>query len=1052
MKSALKARFPLLGSICAIVAGIGLIVLSGWGLRLSPPASFGPGMIPAAGSTSALLVGLFISPPFPNGSAFAAFGTVLFTFIGRQVWPFIGRGGSPARGTYAFILILIILSAGVITTGYFFYTRYENNYKIEVESRLSAVADLKVDEIMHWRQERLSDASLFYRNDNFYARVRSYFKTPDDADARAKLRTWLVKLQATSQYDRVFLLDSRGIVRMSLPEELGPISAHLTLRAGDMLRTKEPIFEDFYRDEDDGRIYLAVLVPVIDGGNESRAIGALIMNIDPEKYLYPFIKRWPTLSRTAETLLVRREGNDVLFLNDLKFEKGSALNLRSSLARKEMPAVQAALGRRGTMEGRDYRGVAVIADVRPVPDSPWFMTTHMDISEVYEPLKERLWVLVGFVVVLLFGAGSSMGLIWRRQREEYYRIQHETETRYTAERARLLDTLEKSLSEIYIFDAGTLKFLYVNDGARRNLGYTLEEIKSLTPVDLKQEFSEESFRALIRPLVLGEKEKLQFYTSHKRADGSFYPVEVHLQLIGGEGETMFLAVIIDITERQQAQEALKNSEEKYRKLVDNAPVGIYKSSLDGRLLYVNKAFATMLEFITPEEMMSEDVILRYKNPEDRTALLDRLKKNGRVDNFELDILSKSGKIMNILLSATLEGDATSGMVLNVTEQKKLQTQLRHSQKMEAIGTLAGGIAHDFNNILNVIMGYGLMVLDNMEPDSPLKEHMSEVLAAADRAASLTKRLLIFSREQDVKMRPVNVNEIILGIEKMLSRIIGEDIIFATELTGKRMIIMADSCQIEQILMNLASNARDAMPKGGRLTISTRIKEVDDGYIAAYGYGNTGAYALITVRDTGSGIDAETQKKIFEPFFTTKGIGEGTGLGLAIAYAIIKQHNGYIKVYSEEGEGTSFKIFLPLIDEETLKRREIESESAIKGGTETILMAEDDAALRRLSRIVLESFGYNVITADNGEDAITKYMENRDNIQLIILDMIMPKKSGKEVYDEIRKLAPVVKTLFVSGYTMDIVSRRELLDQDLDFILKPVSPKDLLKKVRELLDR
>ena len=392
------------------------------------------------------------------------------------------------------------------------------------------------------------------------------------------------------------------------------------------------------------------------------------------------------------------------------------------------------------------------------------------------------------------------------------------------------------------------------------------------------------------------------------------------------------------------------------------------------------------------------------------------------------------------------------VINDISEKAVLENQLLHAQKMEAIGTLAGGIAHDFNNILNVIIGYGTMALDRLGDDKLSKEQLNEVLAAADRAANLTKRLLIFSRKQVVEVKPVNVNELILGVEKMLSRIISEDIAFTMELASRKMIVMADAAQIEQVLMNLITNAKYAMPKGGKLTISTGIKEMDDTYIMAYGYGKAGTYALISVADTGSGMDAETQTKIFEPFFTTKGVGEGTGLGLSIVYGIIKQHNGYIKVYSEPGAGTEFKIFLPLIEAVIAKEMEVEAVAPGKGGTETILLAEDDASLRKLSRIVLESFGYTVITAEDGEDAIAKYKENRAKIQLVILDMIMPKKSGNEAYEEIKNIRPDIKALFVSGYTMDIIHQNELLDQGIDYILKPVSPRDLIKKVRETLDR
>ena len=600
-------------------------------------------------------------------------------------------------------------------------------------------------------------------------------------------------------------------------------------------------------------------------------------------------------------------------------------------------------------------------------------------------------------------------------------------------------------------DRGT--FTFVNNALARIHGYEKpDELIGRNFVELSPPEAREALKQEFSRNMQSDQDVGIIDIPIERLDKSKGYIQIHPVRIVENGRLVGVRGIVrDITERNRAEESLKISEEKYRNLVNNAPVGIYKANFAGKFLYVNKALATMFEFDSPEAMMSENLLSRYKNPEDRVHFLDELKKTGKVNNFELDTLSKTGKTIHIILNSTLEDGAISGMVLDVTEQKKLQAQLRHSQKMEAIGTLAGGIAHDFNNILNVIMGYGAMVLDGIKTDSLSKGHMNEVLAAADKAANLTKRLLAFSRKHVVEMKPVNVNELILGTEKMLSRIIGEDIIFTTELTGKKLTVMADAGQIEQVLVNLASNARDAMPKGGRLTISSGIREVDDEYITAYGYGKTGTYALIAVTDTGTGMDAETQKKIFEPFFTTKGIGEGTGLGLSIAYGIIKQHNGYIQVYSEEGKGSTFKIFLPLVQEGAAKGQEPEAVASIKGGTETILVAEDDAALRKLARIVLESFGYTVITAEDGEDAISKYLENREKIQLVILDMLMPKKSGKEASEEIRKISPDVRTLFMSGYTMDMLSKKQLLDEGMDFILKPVSPKDLLEKIRKMLD-
>jgi CheY-like chemotaxis protein len=326
-----------------------------------------------------------------------------------------------------------------------------------------------------------------------------------------------------------------------------------------------------------------------------------------------------------------------------------------------------------------------------------------------------------------------------------------------------------------------------------------------------------------------------------------------------------------------------------------------------------------------------------------------------------------------------------------------------------------------------------------------------VLVAADRAADLTKRLLIFSRKESVKMTPVNLNTLILNLQKMLARIIRESIAFHLDLTEMSLIVQADAGQIEQVLVNLVSNAKDVMREGGQLLITTGLVEIDETFISACGYGQLGRYALLTVTDNGQGMDAETQRKIFEPFFTTKEIGKGTGLGLAIAYGIIKQHNGYIKVLSAPGEGTIFKIYLPLCDSAALDKKP-EGTLSVKGGNETILVAEDNAALRELTRIVLEAFGYTVITAVDGEEAVAKFLENRERINLVLIDMIMPKKSGKEVSEAISRICPKIKMLFASGYAMEIFTNKVLLDDGFDFIQKPYPSKSLLAKVREVLDK
>ncbi|MEK7788489.1 MAG: ATP-binding protein, partial [Planctomycetota bacterium] len=385
---------------------------------------------------------------------------------------------------------------------------------------------------------------------------------------------------------------------------------------------------------------------------------------------------------------------------------------------------------------------------------------------------------------------------------------------------------------------------------------------------------------------------------------------------------------------------------------------------------------------------------------------------------------------------------------------KLEEQLRHMQKMDAIGQFAGGIAHDFNNILTAIVGYGHIALMKMAADDPQRLNIEHMLKAADRAAHLTQNLLVLSRKQIMDRKPVDLNGIIRMVEKLLLRIIGEDIKVETILHEGAIDVFADSGQIEQVLMNLATNARDAMPECGTFTIATEVIDIDDEFIKIHGYGNPGAYALITVTDTGTGMDEATRERIFEPFFTTKEVGKGTGLGLSIVYGIIKQHDGYINCYSEIGKGTALKIYLPVFKTAAVKETKPAETVGIPPtrGTETILLAEDEESVRRLIRDVLKESGYKVIEAVDGEEAVSKFMENKDTIDLLLLDVVMPKMSGREAYEIIKKVKPEIKLLMTSGYSADFISKKRMLEEGLNFLAKPMSPANLLKKVREALDK
>jgi two-component system, cell cycle sensor histidine kinase and response regulator CckA len=390
------------------------------------------------------------------------------------------------------------------------------------------------------------------------------------------------------------------------------------------------------------------------------------------------------------------------------------------------------------------------------------------------------------------------------------------------------------------------------------------------------------------------------------------------------------------------------------------------------------------------------------------------------------------------------------IINNITDKKRLEDQLRHSQKMEAVGLLAGGISHDFNNILTAIIGYANLLKMKTPADDPLQPYIEQILASSARAANLTQGLLAFSRKQVINPHPLDINDAIRRFEKLLYRVIGEDVELRTELAPMELTVFADSGQMEQVLMNLATNARDAMPQGGALTVRTEIAVIGSDFRKEYEFVAPGSYACVSVCDTGNGMDQKTRDHIFEPFFTTKEPGKGTGLGLSIIYGIMKQHNGYILVDSTPGEGSCFRLYFPVIaaTEDTAKADE---QPSPEEGRETILIAEDDATIRQLTRTMLGEFGYTVIDAADGEEAVKKFREHRDAIKLIILDVVMPKMNGKEARDEIIAIKPDVKTLYISGYSADVLRNKGLPEDSENIILKPVSPMDLLRKIRRVLD-
>ena len=1441
--------------------------------------------------------GTFIPPALNTVLAFTMLGLALLALASRSAGLLSGSPASSPGVAFIFILILALVTAGIATAGYRSYRNLERNAYSAAEQQLTAIADLKMEELVQYRKERLGDASTFYKNPAFAERVRRFLDQPADVEARRQLEVWLGRFQSSYQYARIYLLDVQGVERLAVPDQPEPLPGHLAKDSTACLQSGQIQFLDFHRDAPGRPIQLEILVPIFDDSDTNRPLGVLGLRIDPRTFLYPLIFRWPVPSETAETLLVRQEGNEAVLLTDLRFQTNAALIRHFSLTSTNTLPAQAVLGQTGIVEGKDYRGARVIGDVRPVPDSPWFMVTRENITEAFAPLKRQLSQLIFTLGVLLFGAASGVSLIWRNQRVRFYRREMKVEAEraqmsrlyaalshinqaivWTPERDAMLEKICRALVEnggfrmawigqpgaetrrfepvakwgdstdylvqtafyaddrpegrgptgtafreaknyvcndfahdpntlpwheladragfrssaafpirqggavcgvlsiysdepgffqdkeialleeaatdisfaldnlareevrrqmemtlnasevryrrlfesakdgILILDAetgmvvdvnpfliellgysreaflgkkvwelGFIKDLFANqlnftelqkkeyiryedmaletrDGRRievefvsnvylvnhhkviqcnirdntarkqaeeavlrsqaefkdlfdnapvgfheintegrivrinntelKMLGYTAEELMGqfVWKMSANEELSRRAALAKLTGEVVPPSEG--FERMFRRKDGSTFPVLIKDRLLESEDGSItgIRAAIQDITDREKAEEALNYERDLLRTLLDNSPDKIYFKDTKSRFVKCSQAIATQFGVKSPEAMVGRTDFDFFDESHARPAYEDEQKilrtgqamvdkeereewKDGRVtwaastklpwldgagkiigtmgisrditerkraeealreseaqlqeaqriasmgsyahdiasghwssspvlddlfgidasyersvagwvalvhpddrammvDHFEKEVLgqqrpfNKEYRIVRHNDQAQrwvnglgkLEFDATGrpvkmvGTIQDITERRKLEEQLRQSQKMEGIGQLAGGVAHDFNNILAVIqIQADLLKTDNNVTSAQL-ELASGITNAAQRAANLTRQLLMFSRKQTLQLRDLDFNEVVNDMAKILKRTVGENFELQFKFEVQPMFVHADAGMMDQVLLNLAVNARDAMPKGGRLIIETSAVEFDESVRAKSPQARPGTFVCLSVSDTGSGIPAEILPHIFEPFFTTKEVGKGSGLGLATVHGIVQQHQGWINVYSETGRGTTFRIYLPRLAGMSGQKPEPSELAAVRGGNETILLVEDEEFLRESAGKVLSQLGYHMLEAANANEALDVWKQHRDEIKLLLTDLVMPGgMTGMDLGGRLLKENPKLKVIYISGYSAEIAGRDFPLKEGVDFLTKPFASRKLAQTVRNSLD-
>jgi PAS domain S-box-containing protein len=593
------------------------------------------------------------------------------------------------------------------------------------------------------------------------------------------------------------------------------------------------------------------------------------------------------------------------------------------------------------------------------------------------------------------------------------------------------------------------------------LGYSPDELQGSSGFEqIHPEDRERVKDAAKEAVQTGAGTILEYRFRHK--NGHWMVLESVASVIRNEnGEPEKLVIVNrDITERKKAQEALSRSEASFRSLVEGAPHGIYRATMTGQFLEVNPALQRMLGYESAQDLFKADLATQvFRRPSDYQRMNEFLTESKELKDIELEWKRLNGEPIVVRCSGHHVDVKDGGpgyfevFAEDVTEKRTLERQLRMAQKMEAIGRLSGGIAHDFNNLLGVIIGYSGVLKKSLEKSQPTYEFATEIEKAGQRAASLTRQLLAFSRQQVLTPSVLSLNSLVSDMEKMLPRLLGEDVIVSLSLDAELGNVKADQSQIEQVIMNLAVNARDAMPSGGKLHIQTANREIDNAFTHDHPGSKTGSYVMLAIADSGTGMSAETLAHIFEPFFTTKGVGAGTGLGLATVYGVVKQSNGYIWVDSALDKGSTFQIYLPRyldIEEVSVPKGVVDSRER-PHESEMILLVEDADPLRKLAQVFLESNGFRVLSAPNGEVALELAARHSGIFDLLLTDVVMPGMNGRVLAEQLSLRQPGLKVLFMSGYTDSFIAGHGVLQEGTNLLHKPFTEEILINKVREVLD-
>lgn len=1148
--------------------------------------------------------------------------------------------------------LLGVLVLGIVTGGYWFYHHHDANRKGRIVEQLHAIAALKVEDIQRWRQEQIADASTFLGTPFILEATRQMALGKLDPEMMEGIVTRLYNLKKHYRYQDVLLVTPEGEIFIGTGGRSGPIHEEALVTLPRAFETRQPVLTDIHVLPQENKPHFDCIVPfqIQDPQGVYQPVFAVILRIDISLFFSPYIENWPIPSDSAETLLVRAEGNVVRYLNKLRHSETESFTLTVPMDRDEIPAVQAVKGKIGYTEGRDYRGVPVLAYMLPVPDTSWILIAKIDREEAFRQAAFEARMIFVLMTAGIFAVLTGVGLIYHRTREKQFKTLYMAEQQLRQSELRYKATL-MSIGDGVIVTDSSGKVKVMNPVAEVLTGWPLSEAEGL-PIETVFSILNEQTRACVENPV------------HRVCrEGCIVGLANHTILIHREGKEIPIAdcgspipgpdggldgvvlVFRDQSRERAAENAIRDAHTLLRLVLDTVPVRVFWKDTEGRYLGCNLAFATDNGLESVEEVIgksdwdfhrpetaarfhAEDMeVIRSNIPkrlydvsvtlpdgrsvwqlvsktplcntdgavqgvlgtyQDITVLktaeirekrktatdaaiadlsrhllepqsdiariaplvLERCLKltnsphgyvgsiDERKEGLFLDAVQGEGPCMKGDLSNihfrkgpdgrfpglwgcclnsgetfVIESPSTHpaaagvpdghiplnrlltvpivveneligqiavansdeayapdtvaaierigvlyGMFLRLkrmgSKLSDAEARLFQTQKMEAIGRLAGGVAHDFNNMIQVIQSFSELArqrIQGMEGDlsADVCRYLDRIQQTAEKSGDLTQKLLAFARKQTTTPRRIDLNDTIETMLKMVRRLIGENIELLWKPGSHLEHIFIDPSQIDQILINLTVNARDAIDGTGTITVETRGVHIDAAYVRKHPFMTPGRYIVMSVADTGCGMDEKTMSMIYEPFFTTKPVGKGTGLGLSTVYGIMKQNNGHITVYSEPGKGTVFHLYFPACPSDTDADRPLKSQM-VQRGTETILLVEDDAVLLEVTQMSLETLGYTVLAASQPSAAIWIARTHPGTIHLLMTDMIMPEMNGKQLAEVIQGYRPDIGCLFMSGYTQDVFSPDGKLDPNVHFIQKPFALAVLSKKIREAM--